>query len=361
MDFSYLDDWAEEEAGAAVVEAGGEGYRNIWVVAEAADGELLPGTLEAMGQAREMADQIGVYVYGVLLGDGAQALAEGLIPYGADKVLVADDPALAEYQPESFVQALAGLVNDHRPEILLLPATPLGNDLAPRLAQRLNTGLISHCLRLSIDMSERLLLGTFAVMDGEVYHTVACPDARPQMATLEPGYFRKPYEDSYHSGDVQLVDVDLAGADGRLTWADPDAGLELPATKLARAKIVVAAGRGLGDAEGFALVEQLAQALRPKKGGAAAAVKIAGSRGAFDKGWIEEDQIVGVGGESVAPDLYIACGLSGDIYHHFGLQDAKFIVAINTDADAPIMKMANMAVVGDAREIIPAMLEALAG
>jgi electron transfer flavoprotein alpha subunit len=360
MDFSYLDDWAEEGTGAAVVEAGGEGYRNIWVLAEAAGGQLLPGTLEAIGQAREMADQIGVYVYCVLLGDGVQALGEDLVPYGADKVLVADDPALAEYQPEAFVEVLAGLVNDHRPEILLLPATALGNDLAPRLAQRLNTGLISHCLRLSIDMSERLLLGTFAVMGGEVYHTVACPEARPQMATLEPGYFRKPYEDNYRSGDVQSVEVDLAGTAGRLTWTDREADLELPAPKLAKAKVVIAAGRGLGDAEGFALVEQLAQALRPEKGGAAAAAKIAGSRGAFDKGWIEEDQIVGVGGESVAPDLYVACGLSGDIYHHFGLQDAKFIVAINTDANAPIMKMANMAVVGDARQIIPAMLEALA-
>ena len=360
MDFSFLDDWAEEETGAAVVEGGGEGYRNIWVVAEAAGGELLAGTLEAMGQARELADQIGVYVYSVLLGDGVEPLAEGLIPYGADKVLVADDPALAEYQAETFVQALAELVNDHRPEILLLPGTPLGNDLAPRLAQRLNTGLISHCLRLSIDMSERLLLGTFAIMGGEVYHTVACPEARPQMATLEPGYYRKPYEDSYRSGDVQLVEVDLAGAPGRLTWTDPDAAVDLPPTRLPKARVVVAAGRGMGDAEGFALVEQLARALQPKGKGTAATVEVAGSRGAFDKGWVAEDQIVGVGGESVAPDLYVACGVSGDIYHHFGLQDAKFIVAINTDASAPLMKMANMAVIGDARKIIPAMLEALA-
>jgi electron transfer flavoprotein alpha subunit len=361
MDFSYLDDWAEEEAGEAVVEAGGEGYRNIWVVAEAAAGDLLPSTLEVMGQARELADQIGVYVYGVLLGDQVEALAENLVPYGADKVLVADDPALAQYQAETYVKALADLVNQHRPEILLVPGTPLGNDLAPRLAQRLNTGLISHCLRLSMDLSERLLLGTFAVMGGEVYHTIACPEARPQMATLEPGYFRKPYQDDYRSGDVQIVEVDLGGASGRLTWTDPDADVKLPATGLPKAKVVVAAGRGMGDAEGFALVEQLAQALRPKGGGAGATVKVAGSRGAFDKGWIEENQIVGVGGETVAPDLYVACGLSGDIYHHFGLQDAKFLVAMNTDANAPIMKMANMAVIGDAREIIRAMLEALTG
>jgi electron transfer flavoprotein alpha subunit len=172
------------------------------------------------------------------------------------------------------------------------------------------------------------------------------------MATLQPGYFRLPYEDEYRSGDVQSVDLDLGEVQPRLTWLDLDAELDLPPTPLKKAKVVVSAGRGMGDGEGFALVEQLADAL----GGS-----VAGSRGAFDEGWIPEEHIVGVGGESVAPDLYVACGVSGDIYHYFGLQDAKFVMAINPDEEAPIMKVANMAVVGDAREIIPAMLEALAG
>jgi len=350
MDFSYLDDWLEEEVGADVVDEGGEGYRNIWVVAELAGGQPLPATLQALGQARDLADQIGVYVFGVVLGEGAGGAAESLIAYGADKVLVIDHRDLAEYQPEVYVQALAGLVEEQRPEILLLSATPLGNDLAPRLAQRLNTGLISHCIKLDLDMSERLLLGTFPVMGGEVYHTVACPEARPQMATLEPGHFRLPYEDTGRSGDVQDADVDLDGTAGRLTWVDTDATVDLPPATLGQARIVVAAGRGMGDADGFALVEQLAGAL----GGV-----VAGSRGALDAGWVEEGQVVGVGGEFVAPDLYIACGISGDVYHHFGLQEAKFVVAINTDEQAPIMKMANMAVVGDAKQIVAAMLDAL--
>jgi electron transfer flavoprotein alpha subunit len=355
MDFSYLDDWTEDEAGEAVEEIG-EGYRNIWVAAETAEDALLPATLEAMGQAREMADMIGVYVYGVLLGRGVESLGQELIAYGADRVLVADDPALAGYQPGIYVHVLAGLVKEYRPEILLLPATALGNDLAPRLAQRLNTGLISRCVKLALDMAERLLLGTFAILDGEVYHTVACPEARPQMATLQPGFFRAPYEDSHRSGAVETVDVDLADSTGRLTWTDPDAAVELPPVPLSRAKVVVSAGRGMGDADGFALVEQLAKALRPKGGGV-----VAGSRGAFDEGWIAEEQIVGVGGEFVAPDLYIACGVSGDIYHYFGLQEAKFVLAINPDENAPIIKIANMAVLGDAKQVIPAMLRALAG
>jgi electron transfer flavoprotein alpha subunit len=350
MDFSFLDDWTEEEAGPKLAEVG-EGYRNIWVAAEVVNGALSSATLEAMGQARDLADQIGVYVYGVLLGDAVEALGQKLFAYGADIVLVAEEPALGEYQPETYTQALACLVEQYRPEILLLPATHLGNDLAPRLAQRLNTGLMSHCISLSLDMSERLLLGTFPVMGGEMYHTAACPEARPQIATLEPGAFRLPYEDTHRSGDVEPVEVNLGEASGRLTWVDLDAEADLPAVPLSRAKVVVSAGRGLQDAKGFALVEQLAEAL----GGV-----VAGSRGAYDEGWIGEEQIVGVGGEEIAPDLYVACGVSGDVYHYFGLQNAKFIVAINPDEDAPIMKVANMAVVGDAKLVMPALLEALA-
>jgi len=350
MDFSFLDDFAEEEAGPQIAEAG-EGYRNILVVAELADAALCPSTLEAMGQARELADQIGVYVYGVLLGQGVEALGQELIAYGADLVLVGEDPALGQYQPETYTHALACLVEQYRPEIVLLSATTLGSDLAPRLAQRLNTGLISHCVKLGLDMSERLLLGTFPVLGGEMYHTATCPDARPQMVTLKPGYFRAPFQDTYRSGDVQQVDLHLGEAVGGLSWLDVNAEVDLPVVPLSRARVVVSAGRGLQDAEGFALAAQLAQAL----GGV-----VAGSRGAFDEGWVEQEQIVGIGGQEIAPDLYVACGISGDVYHYFGLQEAKFVVAINPDKDAPIMKLANMAVVGDAKQVIPALLQALA-
>ena len=210
---------------------------------------------------------------------------------------------------------------------------------------------MSHCVKLDLDMSERLLLGAFEVLGGEMFHTVACPEARPQMATLQPGAFRAPYADAYRSGDVQPLDLDLGAVRGRLTWLAREAAVELPPVPLDKARVVISAGRGMSDAEGFGLVEQLAAAL----GGV-----VAGSRGAFDQGWIAEEQIVGVGGQFIAPDLYVACGISGDIYHYFGLQDAKFIVAINPDAKAPIMKQAHMALVGDAKEIIPALLDALA-
>lgn len=350
MDFSYLDDWTEEEAGATIEEVG-EGYRHVWVLAETEGGALLPATFEAMGQARDLADQIGVYLYGILLGHQVKPLGQELAAYGADKVLVVDDALLAEYQPGLYTQAVADLVDRYHPEIMLLPATPLGNDLAPRLAQRLDTGLISHCIELGIEFTERLLLGTTPVFGGEMHHTFTCPEARPQIATLQPGSFRMPYQDAYRSAEVQLVDVNLADLSGRLDWIDLAATVDPPAMPLSKARVVVAGGRGMGDAEGFALVEQLANAL----GGV-----VAGSRGAFDEGWITEEQIVGVGGEFVAPDLYVACGISGDIYHSFGLRNAKFVVAINPDEEAPINKLANMAIVGDARPIISAWLDALA-
>jgi electron transfer flavoprotein alpha subunit len=334
MDFSYLDDWIEEEAGAPEVEGIGEGYRHIFVVVENEGGEVAPSSLEAMGQARHLADQTGIYVFAVLAGEGVEELGEALIAYGADRVLVVSDPALSApaYQPEVCVEILAALVDRYRPEILLLAATPLGSDLAPRLAQRLETGLISNCLRLEMDMAERLLLGTFAVLGGEVYHSVACPEARPQMATLVPGCFGAPYREAHRSGTVEAVamDFDLDGMTRNLDWIDMD----------------------VDDEEGFALVKELADRL----GG-----QVAGSRGAFDEGWIGEDRIVGVGGEFIHPDLYVACGVSGDIHHYFGLADSKFIVSINPDRNAPINRIANMALLADARQVIPAMLAALEG
>ena len=352
MDFSYLDDWVDEEAEVELADESGAGYRNVWVAGETARGELLADTLATIGQARDLADQIGCYVYALVLGTELESAAQKLIGYGADRVLVADDPRLDEYQPEIYVKLLADLVEQYRPEILLVPGTTMGRDFAPRLAQRLNTALISHCVKLDLDMSERLLLGTFPTLGGEVYHTVACPIARPQMATLEPGYFGIPFEDIHRSGQVQTVEINLDEVSSSLVWQDSDTPIPEQEISLTKAKTVVCAGRGMTDAEGFAQVERLAEAL----GGV-----VAGSRGAFDEGWISEDQIVGVGGTTIAPDLYVACGLSGDIYHYYGLQEAKLIVAINRNPEAPIMKVANMAVVGDARELVPAMVEFCGG
>lgn len=352
MDFSYLDDWLEEEEQETALPEAGEGYRHIWVIAESSAGRLLPSSLEVIGQARDLADRIGVYVYCVLMGGDDGPLGQDTIAAGADRVLAARGPDPDDYQPELWTAALGDLVDRYRPEILLLAATSLGNDLAPRLAQRLDTGLLSHCVKVDLDMAQRLLIGTSPTLGGEVFHSFTCPLARPQMATLEPGNFPTPLKDSGRSGAVEEVESALAGIPGSLEWLTVDPQVDLPEASLASAKIVVTGGRGMGHRQGFALVEQLADALKGV---------VAGTRGAFDEGWIGEEAIVGIGGTSIAPDLVIACGVSGDIYHSFGLQHAKFVVAINTDDQAPIIQSANMAIVGDARLVIPAILEALAG
>jgi len=350
MDFSYLDSMVDEELGP--VEEVGEGYRNIWVVAEVLDGALAPHSLEVLGKARELADGLGVYLYGVLLGPGVEALGESLIPYGADKVWIVDDPALATYQAETYVHALASLAEERRPEILLLSASDLGSDLAPRLAQRLDTGLLSHCVDLSLDMAERQLLGMCPIMGGKYFHTFACPEARPQIATVEPGQLRAPYEDAYRSGEVEPVEVDFGGVEGGLVWEEVDAAFELPATPLPEAGVIVAGGRGMGSDEAFALLEELAEEL----GG-----QVAGSRGAFDGGWISEEQQVGVASPPVAPRLYLACGISGSVFHHFGMLDAGFTAAINSDPEAPIFKVANVGVVGDAPAVVQELLSLARG
>ncbi len=348
LDFSYLDSLLEDEE-EELVEAGGEDYRHVWVVAEAIDHVLTPSTLEAMGQGRDIADQFGIYLFSILLGHNlAGDLSEDLIAYGADKVLVADDPALNPYQVEIYAELLSQLVAERRPEILILAGSPLGNDLAPRLAQRLETGLISHCVQLSLDMAERQLLGTFARMGGEYFHTISCPVARPQMVTLEPGCFSPGYKDVYRQGDIERLEPDLESIEAKLAWLDMDAALEEHPLSLIDAPVVIAAGRGMKDKKGYALLEELAAAI----GG-----RVAGSRGAVDEGWIGQDKQIGMTGQTVKPDLYIACGVSGAIQHYLGMQDAGFVVAINRDKDAPIMKSANIGVVGDSQEIITALID----
>ena len=352
LDFSYLDTMLDEEF-EEVVEETADGYRHVWVVTEGAGGTPMSATLELLGQGRDIADQFGVYLYGILLGSNLDdTMAQELVRYGADKVLVVDDPALVPYQVETYTKALAALVDEWRPEILLMTASPLGDDLAPRLAQRLNTGLVSHCVQLSLDMAERQLLGTFGQMDGEVFHTLACPEARPQMATLEPGAFRPAYEDPYRSGEIERVVVELDGVEGRINWVEFEVDVKKRPVPLTESRVIISAGRGLKDREGFALVQQLADAL----GG-----QVAGSRGALDEGWIDEEQQVGMTGKTVSPDLYVACGISGAIQHAVGMQEAGFVIAINRDEQAPIMEGAHVGVVGDATELLKALIRELTG
>jgi electron transfer flavoprotein alpha subunit len=319
--------------------------RDIWVVAElGAEGKPTPLSLEIIGGARMMADGLGCYVHAVIMGSGLEAAAQELIAAGADRVHVADDPILEH--PDARCKVLGDLLAAQPPEVLLFGATRLADEVAPRLAQRFDTGLLAHCISLYMDESERVLIGTHPVFDGDYSEVVACPSARPEIATVEPNTFGPPFLDSYRMGETEPMTVGLDGFESRVSVKGPADYVpqEIP---LRKARRIVSAGRQAGD---FELVKQLAGALD---------AHVAGAREALDENWITEEQVVGAMGESVSPDLYVAVGIRGDTYHAFGIRDAKFVVAIHPERDAPMLKSADVALVGDPPQIVPELIEAL--
>jgi electron transfer flavoprotein alpha subunit len=324
-------------------------HMHVWAVAELDGDDLAPISYELIGAARDLADLLGVRVEAVLLGKDVEHLAEELIWRGADTVYVLEDDGLSHYRTEAYAQVLADLINAKRPEIVLFGATEVGEDLAPRLAQRLETGLLPDCSKLEVDQAERVLLGTRPTYDGELMVTNACPVKRPQMATVRLGVIEPFPSNSARMGETEKIQVSLA--EEKVRSQVLEVVEEVRQSTLQEAKVVVAGGRGVGSAEGFQLLEDLAQAL-----GAA----VGASRGAFDEGWVGKEYWVGgAGGTPVAPDLYIACGISGAIQHYLGIRDAKFIVAINKDPRAPIFKFADIGIVGDLHEVVPALVEEL--
>ncbi len=341
-----LDFW-ESMVGEAVEESP---YRDIWVVVEKKGDALAPVVLEMLGQARRLADSLGVYVKAVFLGESTEELRRELISNGADVVYVSDDPRLNEYSTEIYTKVLSDLVEEGKPEIVLLGATGIGRDLAPRLAQRLGTALFTNCLRLEIDEMQRQLLATYPLYGGEYFQTGVCPEARPQMATVLPGAFRPPLPDPSRTGEVETIAVNIDDVKVRTKVLKVIGEETRPEVPLGKAKIVVSGGRGLGDARSFALVEELAAVL----GG-----QVGGSRGAVDEGWIGEEKQVGLTGAQIAPDLYIACGIAGAIQHYAGVLDSKFVVAVNKDPNATIFQVADVGIVGDVHEVLPALIKEL--
>jgi electron transfer flavoprotein alpha subunit len=325
-------------------------YRDIWVVAEKEDGVLAPVVLEMLGKARQLSDSLGVYVKVVFPGESTEELWQELIAHGADVVYVTDDSRLSEYSAEIYSRVLGDLIVEGKPEIVLLGATSMGRDLAPRLAQRLGIALFTNCLDLEIDEMQRQLLATYPVYGGEYFQTSVCPEARPQMATVLPGTFRPSLADPGRTGEVETIAVDIDGVEVRskvLNIVSEEVRPEVPLTK---ARIVVSGGRGMGDADNFALVEELAEIL----GG-----QVGGSRGAVDEGWIDKEKQVGLGGAQIAPDLYVACGVAGAVQHYAGVLDSKFVVAINRDPNATIFQVADVGIVGDVHEVLPALIKEL--
>jgi electron transfer flavoprotein alpha subunit len=342
MDASYLDLLMAQQEEVSEAEGGG----GVWVVADVVDGAVAPVTLEALGAARTLADSLGAYVYGVLLGEGVADLAQTLYQAGADGVRVADHPDLTRFGLEPHLKVLADLFEAEQPEVVLLGATEVGQALAPRLAQRMGGGLIEHVTAVSLDEATRTVQAAFPIYGGEYFEIGACPEARPQFLTIEPGTFPMPFLDPYRKGEPTMLEVEPVEPAVRLVG--PAEGFEPPPVPLSQAPVIVAAGRQAGD---FELVRRLAAAL----GG-----RVAGDRGARDAGWIEPEQVVDVRGVTIAPEVYVAVGIRGDTFHNAAIEGAKFILAIHPDPEAPIFQVADLCLEADPQEVLPALLEALA-
>lgn len=324
-------------------------YRGVWVFAEQRDGELLNVAIELVGEGRKIADELKTELTAVLLGNKVDNLAEILVKYGADKVLYADHELLNVYTTEGYTKVIDEMIKENKPEILLIGATNIGRDLGPRLSAKSHTGLTADCTKLDVDLENRRLMQTRPAFGGNLMATIICPDHRPQMSTVRPGVMEKAKYNENAKGEIIKIAPKLEDKDILAKVVEVVKGGKSE-VQLEESNIIVSGGRGIGNQEGFKLIEELAQ----KIGGVVGA-----SRGSVDAGWIEQGHQVGQTGKTVRPTLYIACGISGAIQHLAGMQDSKTIVAINKDPDAPIFKIADYGIVGDVYEILPELIKAL--
>lgn len=337
-----------------------EEYKGVYVFAQQVDNELSGIAFELLGKAKELAADLSTDVTAVLIGSGVKGLADQLAEYGADKVIVVDDPELKEYRTEPYAHALASVINEYKPEIVLVGATAIGRDLGPRVSARVATGLTADCTVLEIgdfpinpvpnqEQKHNQLLMTRPAFGGNTIATIACPYNRPQMATVRAGVMQKidPIKGAkaevieYNPGFtpdnkyVEILDVVKSVAD---------------TVDIADAKILVSGGRGVGSEENFKLLQDLADVL----GGT-----VSCSRAVVENGWLPVERQVGQTGKTVRPNVYFAIGISGAIQHVAGMEESDIIVAINKDETAPIFDVADYGLVGDLNKIVPQLTEML--
>lgn len=324
-----------------------DGHSGVWVFAEQRDGRLKSISYELLTRGRELADTLETELSAICLGHNVSDVQK-LISYGADKVYLVDDPALANQPEDLYTGELVSLIRQHKPEIVLIGATSLGRSFIPRVAAILKTGLTADCTGLDIDTEKRLLLQTRPAFGGNIMATIICQSQRPQMATVRPRVFAKTQLNG-RKGDIIKVDFDKASVTSRTKLLNFIEDLT-ERVKIEDADIIVSGGRGIGKPENFQLIEELAKAL-----GAA----LGSSRPPVDDGWIPYSHQVGQTGKTVRPKLYIACGISGSVQHMAGMQTSECIVAINNDPEAPIFDIANYGIVGDLFTVLPMLIEKL--
>ncbi len=324
-------------------------WKNVWILAEVNHGKLSPTAYELLNAGRKLADDLGEKLCAVLLGSGVEKFAAELFEYGADTVYVCDDAHLENYVDDVYAKTLAAMIAQYKPNKFLLPATNMGRSLSAKTAVFAGTGLTADATEVLINKEDGQLHATRPTFGGNLMATITCKRTRPEMCSLRPMSYEKAQRQAGRKGEVVVFPFDAQKYTSLAKFIEfiknEGEGLDL-----SEAEIIVAGGRGLGKAEGFALLKKLADRL----GGAVAA-----SRAPVDNGWIDYRYQIGLTGRTVKPKVYIACGISGQIQHMAGMSGADVIVAINKDPQAPIMKMANYAVEGDLYDVIPAMLEAL--
>jgi len=319
-------------------------YKGVMVCGEVSEGKLAPITLELLGGGRGLADALGEELSVVLMGSGLGDLGKEAIAFGADKVYIVDDPLLKDYQTDAYVAVMEKVVKQVSPSILIMGTTPMGRDLAPRLAFRLETAVSMDCVALDIDPSSKLLLQTRPVYGGNARAVFICEDSKPQMATVRAKAMDPRERDDARKGEVSTIEAGLDPSLIRTKVVDK-VKEEVAGIKLEDAEVIVTGGRGMGSAEGFKELEPLAKAL-----GAA----IGATRPPCDNGWVPPSLQVGLTGKIVSPTLYIAVALSGSSQHIAGCSGAKNIIAINKDPEANIFKEARFGVVGDYKKVLPA-------
>jgi electron transfer flavoprotein alpha subunit len=324
--------------------------RGVWVFAEQRRGAVKNVAYELLSRGRELADTLKTELCAVCLGHNVVDVNK-LIAHGADKVYLVDSPDLADNQEDYLTHGLLDLIKERKPEIVLAGATALGRSFFPRVAAILNTGLTADCTGLDIDTEKRLLLQTRPTFGGNIMATILCPNKRPQMSTVRPRVFKKNTPDPSRQGQIIRVDFKKEGVTARTKLLSFVEDLT-EKVKLEDADVIVSGGRGLGKAENFKLLAELAECL-----GAA----LGSSRAAVDEGWIPYSHQVGQTGKTVCPRLYIACGISGAIQHLAGMQTSDCIVAINDNPDAPIFQVAHYGIVGDLFQVVPLMIKKLKG
>ena len=337
-------------------------YKGVFVFAQQVDNEISGIAYELLGKAKELAAPLNTNVTAVLIGSDVKGLVDSLAEYGADRVIVVDDPELKEYRTEPYAHALSSVINEFKPDIMLVGATAIGRDLGPTVSARVATGLTADCTVLEIgdfplvpipgkedEQKHNQLLMTRPAFGGNTIATIACPDNRPQMATVRPGVMQK--IEPIAGAKAEVVEYN-PGFTKNNKYVDIKEVVKAVSdtVDIMDAKILVSGGRGVGSPENFKLLEDLAEVL----GGT-----VSCSRAVVDSGWKPKDLQVGQTGKTVRPNVYFAIGISGAIQHVAGMEESDIIVAINKDEDAPIFDVADYGVVGDLNKIVPQLTEAI--